>query len=83
MLERPENELGIVAVGGLPPENALENTSPTVASQNTPSPRGMRVASATQEPVRDGRGEVACDQVTGGEARGACLVEGFRHRLRK
>ena len=65
------------------PTMRLENASRTAASHSTPSPTGMRVASATHN--RSGAVAVNCRLTRSGAgvARGSCFVELTRHLLRR
>jgi hypothetical protein len=65
------------------PTIRLEDTSRTAASQNTPSPHGMRVASATHN--RFGASAVNCrlTRSGAGAARGSWVVELLRQARRR
>ena len=65
------------------PTMRLENTSRTAASQNTPSPQGMRVASATHNRFGAAAVNRRLTRSGAGVAFGFDRVEGMRHFLRR
>ena len=63
------------------PTIRLENASRTAASQNTPCPYGMRVASPTQSRLGVGAVKSRLTRSGAGSAFGFCLVEAVRRLL--
>jgi hypothetical protein len=83
VLQRAEHELGVAAIRGLPPDDAVGEH---VADRGQPEhafAAGDAGGVGDPEPVRRLGGEVPFDQVRGGAALGSCLVEDTRQRLRR